>query len=117
MQPCYVGMNQELKKMSEIDKDNHVYLGDGLYAESTPVHIILRANDHRDTHCTDKVYLEQDILANLIAWLVQLKRINKPSIIQKVDLKDWFDRLGRATDQIMIDALEEAQRIAENDNQ
>lgn len=103
--------------LTDEEKLNHTYLGDGVYAESTPDHIILRANDHRDTHCTDKIYLEQGVLVDLVCWLTQLKRINKPSIIQSVDLKSWFDKLGEHCDRIMIDALEEAQRIAEHDNQ
>jgi|SRR6478736_3648358 len=100
--------------MTDIDRDNHTYLGDGVYAESTPEHIILRTGDHRDTHCDNIIYLEQDILINLVEWLTQLKRINKPSIIRNVDMSAWLAKLGKAADKIMIDALEEAQRLSEN---
>jgi len=103
--------------MTEDEKLNHIYLGDGVYAESTPEHIILRTGDHRDGNCANKIFLEQDILVHLVGWLVKLKRINKPSIIQNIDLSDWFAKLGKATDQIMIDGLEEAERMASNDNQ
>lgn len=101
--------------MTEDERLNHTYLGDGVYAESTPEHIILRANDHRDEHCTDKIYLEQSVLVDLIFWLVTLKRINKPSIIQHVDLQSLFDKLGQAVGQIMIDALEDCEKLITNE--
>lgn len=43
----------------------HVYIGDGVYAEFDGYGIWLRTGSHRDELCTDKIYLEPDILASL----------------------------------------------------
>jgi len=51
------------------DKQNKEYLGNGVYAERVNnFDIILRANDHRDVHCTDKIYLEDKIMEKLIRF-------------------------------------------------
>jgi hypothetical protein len=90
--------------MNTHNPENHTYLGDGLYAESTPMHIILRANDHRDNFCTDKVYLEKGILLSFIAWLVEIKRTKNDSIIKDFPLEKFFKQLGHKCDEIAIDA-------------
>lgn len=102
--------------MTEEERLNHAYLGDGVYAESTPEHIILRTGDHRDDKCDNKVYLEQDVLLLFIQWLTDIKRINRQSIIRNVDMKKFFNMLGKKCDQIMIAEIEKQQR-ENNDNQ
>lgn len=51
--------------MEAEERKNHAYIGDGVYAEWDGYHVILRANDHRDTHCTDKIYLEPGVLERI----------------------------------------------------
>ncbi len=48
------------------DAPNVMYLGDGVYAEADGFGVVLRANDHRDEQCTDKIYLEPEIMERLI---------------------------------------------------
>lgn len=55
--------------MTEDERKNHEYLGDGVYIELRPEAIILRTGDHRDTHCENIIYLEPNVLGNMIAWL------------------------------------------------
>lgn len=52
--------------MDMIDGKPHRYLGDGVYAIHDGYGIWLRANDHREHRCTDKVYLEPPVLKALI---------------------------------------------------
>lgn len=78
----------------ELNEENHAYLGDGLYIESTPVHFILRGNDHRDEHCTDKVYIEQDIFVNMLGWILEIKRKGNPSIVKDFALAKFFRHLA-----------------------
>ncbi len=53
----------------------HEYLGDGAYIEYDGFGFILRANDHRDQLCTDKIYLEPRaiILLNEFVKRIQSK--------------------------------------------
>ena len=44
------------------DNKNKDYLGDGVYAEFDGYNIWLRANDHRDGFCTDKICIEPSVL-------------------------------------------------------
>lgn len=48
--------------MTPEERANHVYLGDGVYLEHTPEHIILRTGDHRDGYCDNKIYLDDSVL-------------------------------------------------------
>lgn len=51
--------------MPQDERKNHDYIGDGVYAEFDGYGIWLRANDHRDHLCTDKIYIEPDVLESL----------------------------------------------------
>lgn len=51
--------------MSTEDRRNHCYLGDGVYAQWDGYGFWLRANDHRDYLCTDKIYIEPWVLSTL----------------------------------------------------
>ena len=51
--------------MDIIDGRPHSYLGDGVYASFDGYGIWLRANDHREDRCTDKIYLEPEVLIAL----------------------------------------------------
>lgn len=79
--------------MTPEERQNHCYLGDGVYVESTPHHMILRTGDHRDSHCDNKIYLEQDVLIHLLEWVAHLKHIKNPSIVQNLDLSVLFEVL------------------------
>ncbi|MHA1286857.1 MAG: hypothetical protein ACTSPB_05575 [Candidatus Thorarchaeota archaeon] len=50
------------------DKPNIIHLGDGAYAEFDGLGVMLRANDHRDEHCTDRVYIEAEGMEKLIKF-------------------------------------------------
>jgi hypothetical protein len=60
--------------MTPEERANHVYLGDGVYLEHTPEHIILRTGDHRDTHCDNKIYLESQVLDAFFNAIETIKR-------------------------------------------
>lgn len=60
--------------MTPEERANHCYLGDGVYLEYTPSHIILRAGDHRDTHCDNKIYLEAEVLESMYNAIEKIKR-------------------------------------------
>jgi hypothetical protein len=80
--------------MTEDERKNHVYLGDGVYAEATPIHIILRTGDHRDTHCDNTVYLEQDVLVHFLEWLAHVKHIDQDSPVKYLHLEKLFGILS-----------------------
>lgn len=51
--------------MSPEERMKHQYLGDAVYAEWDGYHMILRTNDHRDSHCHAKIYLDISVLNSL----------------------------------------------------
>lgn len=53
------------------------YLGDGLYVEWDGYNFWLRANDHRDEYCTDKVCLEPSVLDNLNKFAKKMENNKK----------------------------------------
>jgi hypothetical protein len=63
--------------MTPEEKANHVYLGDGVYLEHTPEHIILRTGDHRDSHCDNKIYLEDRVLNAMMMAIDRIKERSK----------------------------------------
>ena len=81
--------------MDADDRQNHSYLGDGVYAENTPHHIILRTGDHRDGHCDNKVYLEQDVLVSFLEWITHIKHMDKSSPVQNLHLQKLFQILEK----------------------
>lgn len=48
--------------MDIIDGMPHSYLGDGVYAMFDGFGIWLRANDHREEMCSDKIYMEPSVI-------------------------------------------------------
>jgi hypothetical protein len=81
--------------MNNEERQNHAYLGDAVYVESTPIHIILRTGDHRDGHCDNKIYLEQDILVSFLEWVAHIKHMDKPSVVQNLHLQKLFGILEK----------------------
>lgn len=81
--------------MNDEERENHSYIGDGVYVESTPNHIILRTGDHRDQFCDNKVYLEQDVLVSFLEWITHIKHIDKPSAVQNLHLQKLFHILEK----------------------
>lgn len=61
--------------MTEEERLNHAYIGDGVYVEVTPYDIILRTGDHRDALCDNKIHLEEGVLLHLIQFLKDKKII------------------------------------------
>lgn len=53
--------------------ENQTYLGDGVYIEDDGYGFWLKANHHE--HPTDRIYLEPDILKNLIDWTAARRRV------------------------------------------
>lgn len=60
--------------MNEDERKNHSYLGDGVYVEWDGYAFWLRANDHRDGLCTDKICLEPDVLNSLFKFAESIKK-------------------------------------------
>lgn len=81
--------------MSPDEREKHCYLGDGVYAECTPHHIILRTGDHRDGMCDNKIYLEQDVLVSFLQWITHVKHIDLDSPVKHLDLKKLFSILEK----------------------
>lgn len=46
-----------------------MYLGDGAYVIFDGYSYVLRANHHEQSKCTDQVYLEPDVMQNLIQFV------------------------------------------------
>lgn len=59
------------KSMNEQERQNHSYLGDGVYVEwcMQSQQFILRTGDHRDTHCDNKIYLEPAVYKALTQFV------------------------------------------------
>ena len=80
--------------MTEFNRENHEHLGDGVYIEYVPesyAEIILRANDHRDEHCTDKIFLDEVVLGNLLGWLRHKGIIKiEPETVMRVMKQDEY---------------------------
>jgi len=49
------------------------YIGDGVYIEFDGHSFVLRANDHRDGYCTDKIYLEKSVMEALKRFVDRVK--------------------------------------------
>lgn len=45
------------------------HLGDGAYISETPAGVVLTANHHDPEQATDAVYVEEQDVPKLIAWL------------------------------------------------
>lgn len=73
--------------MNNEERQKHAYIGDGVYAESTPAHIILRTGDHRDGFCDNKIYLEQDVLIHFSGHYDYPIKVSLPAKV--IDL-DWY---------------------------
>lgn len=58
--------------MDSEERKNHSYLGDGVYAQWDGYGFWLRANDHRDHLCTDKIYIEPGVLDTLVQFYKHL---------------------------------------------
>lgn len=59
--------------MTDEERENHCYLGDGVYVEYTSDRIILRTGDHRDGLCDAKIYLDDVVLRNLALFLDKIR--------------------------------------------
>lgn len=53
------------------------YLGDGMYIEWDGFAYWIRANDHRDTHCTDKICLEPKVIDALNRFVTRMEQKTK----------------------------------------
>lgn len=69
--------------MTPEERQKHCYLGDGVYAEHTPYHLILRTGSHLDEDCDNKIYLEDSVLQALLMFIEHLKKQNKKMIDYK----------------------------------
>lgn len=57
--------------MTEDERKNHTYLGDGVYAEFDGYGIWLRTGNHQDHLCDDKIYIEPNVLRGLNKFVEQ----------------------------------------------
>lgn len=60
--------------MTPEERANHLYLGDGAYAEFNRQsgQMILRTGDHRDRYCDNKIYLDPNMVTNLYKFMCGL---------------------------------------------
>ena len=69
--------------MTPEERENHSYLGDGVYVEWDGEHFILRTGDHRDMYCDNTIYIEPDILDGLIKFKSRIENKNKKECIDE----------------------------------
>ncbi len=56
------------------------YLGDGVYIQWDGYAYWLRANDHRDAYCTDKICLEPAVINAMKKFISNMENVkNEPS--------------------------------------
>jgi hypothetical protein len=55
--------------MNDEERKNHIYLGDGVYAEKTHNFIVLRTGDHRDEFCSHRIFLDEPTLVSFLEWV------------------------------------------------
>lgn len=55
--------------MSEDERKNYAYLGDGVYAEYDGYGLWLRTGNHQHHLCDDSIYIEPDMLQRLNLFL------------------------------------------------
>jgi len=60
--------------MTDEQRANIMYCGDGVYAEFDGYGLWLRANHHKDSQCTDKVYLEPSVLRRVNEFFERRKK-------------------------------------------
>lgn len=63
--------------MTEEERENYSYIGDGVYAYFDGYGIWLRTGDHRAERCDNKIYLEPDVFLNLNKFVDKLRNKNK----------------------------------------
>jgi hypothetical protein len=51
--------------MQKNERENHAYIGDGVYAEFDGYRIWLRTGHHLDSECDNKICLEPEVLDSL----------------------------------------------------
>lgn len=59
--------------MTPEERENHYYLGDGVYAEFDGFGIWLRTGSHEHNLCDDKIYLEPDVFDSLNKFVEHIK--------------------------------------------
>lgn len=74
--------------MTEDERQNHCYLGDGVYIQYSPdecSELILRTGNHQDHLCDNKIYMDDVVLGNMIEWLISKNIIElKPDTLMRV---------------------------------
>lgn len=100
--------------MTEDERLNHCYLGDGVYIECTPCVIILRTGNHQDHLCDNKIYMEHDVVGKMIEFLLDRKiiKFESHSILRSYneeELSRLVDNMGKESDALVIEALKQAE--------
>lgn len=52
--------------------ENPIYLGDALYATYDDYHVILTTEHHEPTQANNVIYLDKDVMKNLVAWFGEI---------------------------------------------
>ena len=55
--------------MTPEERNNHSYIGDGVYVQWDGYGFWLRTGDHRDHLCDNKIYMEIDVLNSLFNFV------------------------------------------------
>lgn len=96
--------------MTPEERKNHTYLGDGVYAEVTPDHLILRTPDHRDELCHNKIYLEGTVLCALLTWIERLNITGNSSVVSHINLEIFFKNVIERAENYRLANIKEAAR-------
>lgn len=91
--------------MTPEEKELHTYLGDGVYAQLTPSHIVLRTGSHKDEDCDNKIYFEAEIIAAFLYWLEQMFIKNEKSVLNYVPLNSFYNDLKEKKERYMEEKL------------
>jgi hypothetical protein len=59
--------------MNDLERENYMYLGDGVYVYFNGMGLWLRTGHHEESKCDDKIYLEGKSFKSLCDFVENLK--------------------------------------------
>jgi len=63
--------------MTNEERENYCYIGDGVYAFFDGYGILLTTGNHDENKCDNKIYLEPNVLSSLNRFFLEKKFVEK----------------------------------------